>query len=80
MRGAALAGAVATGVAALAGGAYERLSPDADGLLKSRVFPGLWLDSAALLGGDLARVLFALQAGIAALEHQQFAERLNTVE
>jgi hypothetical protein len=35
-------------------GQYVALTPDADGLFKSEVFPGLWLDSSALLTGDLA--------------------------
>src|SRR5438876_786375 len=35
-------------------GQYERLPLDAAGLYCSEVFPGLWLDPAALLRGDLA--------------------------
>src|SRR5205807_9474009 len=61
----------------LAGGAYERLTPAEDGLYKSRVFPGLWLDAEALLAGDLARVLNRLQTGIASREHAEFLTRLN---
>src|SRR5207247_5498478 len=34
-------------------GEYQEIPPDADGLLKSRAFPGLWLDAAALLRGDM---------------------------
>ena len=33
------------------------LSPEADGTLRSTVFPGLWLDPSALLRGDLDRFL-----------------------
>jgi Uma2 family endonuclease len=44
----------------------QPLPPEADGVLRSRVFPGLWLDPAALLAGDMARVLAVAQAGIAA--------------
>src|SRR5438477_1869971 len=40
----------------LRGGEYHELTAAADGSLKSRVFPGLWLDSAALLRGDLKAV------------------------
>jgi Uma2 family endonuclease len=61
----------------LAGGAFERQTPDADGIYKSRVFPGLWLDSSALLAGDLARVLAVLQTGIAGKEHADFVARLT---
>jgi Uma2 family endonuclease len=60
----------------LEGGEYRRLDPDPSGLLKSRVFPGLWLDAAALLRGDLARVLAALGEGIASAEHVGFVKRL----
>src|SRR5207245_10462722 len=30
---------------------YQEVAPSADGLLKSRTFPGLWLDTRALLRG-----------------------------
>src|SRR5438445_766771 len=36
-------------------GQFVALVPDA-GLLKSEVFPGLWLDADALVRGDMARV------------------------
>ena len=61
----------------LTGGAYERLAADSDGTLKSRVFPGLWLDAQALLDGDVARALAVLQAGLAMPEHGQFVDRLG---
>jgi Uma2 family endonuclease len=60
----------------LAGDAYQLLSPDADGLWRSRIFPGLWLDGQALLAGDMSRVLERLQEGLQSPEHQQFVERL----
>ncbi|MBI1918633.1 MAG: Uma2 family endonuclease [Planctomycetes bacterium] len=49
-----------------------------DGVYRSAAFPGLWLDSAALLGGDLARVLAVLQEGINSPEHDAFVLRLAT--
>lgn len=49
----------------------------ADGIHGSAVFPGLWLDAAALLVGDLARVLAVLQQGIATAEHQAFVDELQ---
>jgi Uma2 family endonuclease len=61
----------------LAGGAYQPLAPESDGVLKSRVFPGLWLDPQALLKGDLARVLAVLQYGIASPEHSEFVNQLS---
>jgi Uma2 family endonuclease len=41
-------------------GEYESLAADAGGILRSRVFPGLHLAKAALLGGDMAKVLETL--------------------
>ncbi len=58
-------------------GRYEPLAPDADGLFKSTVFPGLRLDPAALLNHDLTRVLAVLQQGLATPEHAAFVERLE---
>ena len=55
---------------------YEPL-PAEDGIHKSRVFPGLWLDAAALIAGDMVRVLAVLQQGIATPEHALFCERLR---
>jgi hypothetical protein len=49
----------------LRGSQYERLPLGADGVYRSEVFPGLWLDPAALIRGDLATVLQVLQRGIA---------------
>ncbi|NJL00402.1 MAG: Uma2 family endonuclease [Spirulinaceae cyanobacterium SM2_1_0] len=48
-------------------GRYERLELNDAGLLCSTQFPGLWLDKAALLAGDLAQVLAVLQQGLAVL-------------
>ena len=53
------------------------LKPDADGLIRSEVFPGLWLHVEALLQGNLAEVLSALQQGIASPEHAAFVDRLG---
>src|SRR5207245_10909111 len=54
-----------------------RLPADAAGVIRSQVFPGLWLDVAALLRFDLARVLQVLQQGLASPEHEAFAARLR---
>jgi Uma2 family endonuclease len=61
----------------LRAGQYERLSLGAEGLYCSEVFPGLWLDPAALLRGDLATVLAVVQRGLASPEHAAFAVRLR---
>jgi Uma2 family endonuclease len=57
-------------------GQYQRLAAQADGTLRSEVFPGLWLDAAALVNRDIARVLTVLQQGIATPEHAAFVQRL----
>ncbi len=64
---------------ALREGVYESLAPDAAGILRSEVFPGLWLDPAAFWTGDLAAVLATLQQGLASPEHAAFVARLQAV-
>jgi Uma2 family endonuclease len=61
---------------ALVDGRYQLFSPDADGLYRSRIFPGLWLDGQALLAGHLRQVLDRLQAGLQSAEHAQFVAEL----
>jgi Uma2 family endonuclease len=60
----------------LINGRFEVVPQPADGMYRSTVFPGLWLDAPALLAGDLARVLAILNQGIASAEHQAFVEQL----
>ena len=57
-------------------GAFIRRSPDPHGLIRSRVFPGLWLDPAKLLGDDGAGLLATMQAGHACPEHAAFVAKL----
>jgi Uma2 family endonuclease len=61
----------------LRNGDYERLVPGTDGVHHSEVFPGLWLDAAALVESNLARVLEVLQHGLASPEHAAFVARLH---
>lgn len=56
---------------------FERLAPGPDGILRSEVFPGLWLDAPAMIRADLAHVLAILGNGIASAEHGEFVRRLN---
>ena len=53
-------------------GDYQEIVPQADGLLKSGVFPGLWLDTRALLRGDMKAVLATLRRGLDSPEHAAF--------
>jgi Uma2 family endonuclease len=57
-------------------GRYRPIPPGPDGILRSTVFPGLWLEPEAALAGDAARVLAVLQQGLASAEHQAFVDRL----
>jgi Uma2 family endonuclease len=59
-------------------GQFVRLAPDANGILRSEIFPGLWLDAQALIRGDLAQVLAVLQQGLASPEHAASVTRLQT--
>jgi Uma2 family endonuclease len=56
---------------------YDRLAPGGDGILRSEVFPGLWLDTAALLAGDLSWFQAVARQGTASPEHAAFAARFN---
>lgn len=58
-------------------GRYEGLTRDSSGPYKSEVFPGLWLDPAAMVDGELAHVLDTLRQGLASPEHAAFADRLK---
>jgi hypothetical protein len=62
----------------LRGGQYEQLPVGADGIVRSEVFPGLWLDPQALLDDDRPRILGVLQQGVASAEHAAFVARLQS--
>ena len=57
-------------------GQFLPLAAGDDGILRSEVFPGLWLNAPAMLDGKLDVVLATLQQGIAMPEHQDFAAQL----
>jgi Uma2 family endonuclease len=59
------------------GGTFERIVPQADGILRSEVFPGLWLEPAALIRGDVNAVLAIVQQGLNSPEHAEFVARLE---
>ncbi|MBW4559911.1 MAG: Uma2 family endonuclease [Mojavia pulchra JT2-VF2] len=61
----------------LRGQEYVTLEPDADGAIKSEVFPGLWLAADALIEGNLAEVLAVLQKGLNTTEHTAFINQLS---
>ncbi|HEY9664263.1 MAG TPA: Uma2 family endonuclease [Allocoleopsis sp.] len=58
-------------------GEYLDLPVDPDGILRSRVFPGLWLAVTELLAGNMQRVLAVLQTGLQSVEHATFVQTLD---
>lgn len=60
-------------------GQYERLTTDADGIVRSSSLPGLWLDAAAMIRGDMATVMKVLQQGLESTEHAEFVAHLRQV-
>lgn len=56
---------------------FMALKPDVDGILKSRVFPGLWLDPAAIFERSAKRLLAILNEGLASEEHAKFVKKLE---
>lgn len=59
-------------------GEYLDLTADSDGILQSRIFPGLWLAVNELLAGNMQRVLAVLQEGVQSYEHSEFIQRLSS--
>jgi Uma2 family endonuclease len=57
-------------------GKYREMPPGADGLLRSRVFPGLWLNTEALWNCDYAALPAAVQQGTSTPEHAEFIRKL----
>jgi Uma2 family endonuclease len=62
----------------LRNGRYEKLLPGDDGITRSLIFPGLWLDLAALLQGDLKRLIHVITQGCASIEHGNFVQLLRS--
>ena len=58
-------------------GEYLLLAPDEAGVIRSRVFPGLWLAAQALLAGELSTVLATLQQGVQSEAHAAFVMELT---
>ncbi|MDY6902990.1 MAG: Uma2 family endonuclease, partial [Cyanobacteriota bacterium] len=58
-------------------GRYVPLEADKSGIIRSEVFPGLWLAVDALREGNLAKVLTVLQQGLQTDEHHNFAQSLQ---
>jgi Uma2 family endonuclease len=57
-------------------GAYVAQRIPDDGIFRSPVFPGLWLNVAAFWDDDGSRMMAALNQGLATEEHQRFVQSL----
>ena len=49
---------------------------DADGIIRIKAFPGLWIDTAGVLDRDLRQLLKVLDIGLASPEHTAFLKKL----
>ena len=56
---------------------YQPLPPGDDGIWRSTVFPGLWLDPAALLRDDLETLMGVLRQGLDSPDHAAFKAELR---
>jgi Uma2 family endonuclease len=52
------------------------ITANRQGIFRSRVFPGLWLDGAAVLTADGGRLVEVIQEGLASKAHAAFGRRL----
>ncbi|MDF5735605.1 MULTISPECIES: Uma2 family endonuclease [unclassified Nostoc] len=59
-------------------GEYVSLEVEVDGIIKSEVFPGLWLSMSDLLAGNMQQVLAVLQLGLNSPEYQIFVQQLSS--
>lgn len=57
-------------------GTYTIQKHGTDGIFRSAVFPGLWLDNTAFCADDGQKVLSTLQVGLNSVDHQQFITEL----
>jgi Uma2 family endonuclease len=61
----------------LRGTEYEPLTAGDDGVLRSTIFPGLWLDPGALVRKDSETLLAVLHRGVETPEHSAFKAELQ---
>ena len=58
----------------------ETVLPDADGILRLRTFPGLWIHETALVAKNFQQLMSTLQLGLATPEHTRFVEQLQAAK
>lgn len=59
-------------------GVFHLLAVDGEGILRSRIFPGLWLRPSDLWGGDLAAIQALVQQGLQTPEHADFIKSMQS--
>ena len=57
-------------------GKFKPLAAGADGIIRSEVFPGFWLDAEAFLERDSKRLRAVLRRGLESPEHAEFVAKL----
>jgi Uma2 family endonuclease len=57
-------------------GHFKEMAAAADGILRSDVFPGLWLDPSALLHHDSKQLMTVLRRGLRSPQHTAFVAKL----
>src|SRR5205085_10309023 len=62
---------------ALQNGVYVELEQSRGGVIKSRVFPGLWLDTKGMLADNWPKILATLRKGMESPEYVEFSKRLK---
>ena len=60
----------------LSDGNYTDVPMNDDGVFRSQVFPGLWLNPQALFAGQLQQLIASLDEGLATEGHQAFVQQL----
>ncbi len=55
---------------------FQKSPPSPDGIYRSEIFPGLWLDGDALFAEDRRRLIRVLKRGLRSPEHAEFVARL----
>ena len=59
------------------GRTYVSLEPDRNGVLRSEIFPGLWIDTQALVAEDRLRLRKTAAKGLRSKEHRAFVRELR---
>ena len=58
-------------------GKLQPMPVPVDGIWRSQIFPGLWLNGPAFLAGDMLKVLATLNQGLQSPEHAAFVQELT---